>query len=193
MRRQSIFLDVDTGVDDALAQLGAPDAARAFARVAKSRPDIILHCIGNGNYAQQVRDILEKENVMKQCVFHGYLSYDAYLSILGKTDIVLAPSVTGADGDTEGGAPVVVTEAQAAGIPVAGSTHCDFPDIVVHNKTGLLCEEHDWEALAANLASLVDDGVLRKNMGDAARARAAELFSIQKQVSSLNTLYRSLL
>jgi len=172
---------------------GAPDAARAFARVAKNHPNIILHCIGSGDYTQQVRDILEKENVMKQCIFHGYLSYDAYLSILGKTDIVLAPSVIGIDGDTEGGAPVVVTEAQAAGIPVAGSTHCDIPEIVVHNTTGLLCEEHNWETLATNLACLVDDGVLRKNMGNAARTRAAELFSIQKQVSSLNTLYRSLL
>jgi colanic acid/amylovoran biosynthesis glycosyltransferase len=172
---------------------GSLDAAQAFAHVAKSHPNIILHCIGNGPYLQQVHTILEQSNVLTQCIFHGYLSYDAYLSVLGISDIVLAPSVTGADGDTEGGAPVVVTEAQVAGIPVVGTVHCDIPDIVVHGKTGLLCEEHDWKTLAANLAQLVDDPVQRTAMGKAARLRAPELFSIQEQVRKLNTLYHSLL
>jgi colanic acid/amylovoran biosynthesis glycosyltransferase len=108
-------------------------------------------------------------------------------------DIVIAPSITGRDGDTEGGAPVVVIEAQAAGIPVVGTMHCDIPNIVVDEETGLLCEERDVETLADNLDRLISNKALREKMGKAAHIRASLHFSIQRQVDDLNKLYRSLL
>jgi colanic acid/amylovoran biosynthesis glycosyltransferase len=107
-------------------------------------------------------------------------------------DIVMAPSVTTENGDTEGGAPVVVIEAQAAGLPVVGTTHCDIPSIVVHNKTGLLCAERDIDALTNNLALLVSDPERMEKFGNAARIHARENFSIQRQVKDINEIYRSL-
>jgi colanic acid/amylovoran biosynthesis glycosyltransferase len=171
---------------------GALYAAGAFARVASKNTGLELHVLGNGPYARPVKELLSRAGVIDRCVFHGYIPYTDYLALLGTMDVVLTPSVTAKNGDTEGGAPVVAIEAQAAGLPVVGTTHCDIPDIVLHNETGLLCAERDVEALAANLHLLVTDCALRKKLGDAARIRARNNFSIHRQISDLNSLYRSL-
>jgi colanic acid/amylovoran biosynthesis glycosyltransferase len=70
--------------------------------------------------------------------------FDAFLSGF---DVLIQPSVFAADGDCEGGAPVVLLDAQLAGLPVIASTHCDIPDLVEQSKTGLLCPERDVDAL----------------------------------------------
>jgi Glycosyltransferase len=167
-------------------------AAAAFARVARKHKNLELHAIGDGPYRPPVKKLLAGSGVLDKCIFHGYVSFESYCALLGQMDIVLAPSVTAQNGDTEGGAPVVVIEAQAAGIPVVGTNHCDIPNIVVHNETGLLCAERDINALAENLELLVSDQGLREKFGTAARLRAREHFSIQRQVKDLNDIYRSL-
>jgi len=83
----------------------------------------------------------------------------------------------------------VVIEAQAAGLPVVGTTHCDIPSIVVHNKTGLLCAERDIDALAENLELLFRTRNVLEKFGNAARIRAREHFSIQRQVKDINEIY----
>ena len=171
---------------------GAPYAAAAFASIAREFPHCELHLLGNGPYAAVVKKLLSAAGVLHQCKFHGYIPFESYCRLLGQTDILIAPSVHAKNGDTEGGSPVVVTEAQAAGIPVVATRHCDIPNIVVDQKTGLLCEEGDTESLARNLARLIEDPEMRKAMGSAARARAAEHFSIQRQVRELNLLYQSM-
>ncbi|MGB7566875.1 MAG: glycosyltransferase [Chitinivibrionales bacterium] len=167
-------------------------AAKAYAFVAQKYKNIELHIVGNGPFSAPVRKLLAHSEVLDQCIFHGYVSFDEYCALLGRMDVVLAPSVTAPNGDTEGGAPVVVIEAQAAGTPVVATNHCDIPNVVVHNKTGLLCGERDVDALARNLELLVLDRGLREKFGSAARVHAREHFSIQRQVKDLNDIYRSL-
>jgi colanic acid/amylovoran biosynthesis glycosyltransferase len=170
---------------------GSLYAAQAYARVAQNYKKLELHVIGSGKYSAHVKKLLSGAGVLDRCVFHGYVPFETYCTLLGQMDIVLAPSVTAENGDTEGGAPVVVTEAQAAGIPVVGTFHCDIPNIVIHEKTGLLCAERDVDALAKNLGRLVSDRGLMEKLGDAARVNAREHFSIQRQVNDLNDIYRS--
>jgi colanic acid/amylovoran biosynthesis glycosyltransferase len=171
---------------------GAPYAAAAFARASAKNPNCELHVVGNGPYAPVMKKILSAAGVIDKCVFHGYIPFETYCRLLGRIDILMAPSVLAKNGDTEGGSPVVVTEAQAAGIPVVATRHCDIPNIVVDRQTGLLCEERDIESLAANLTKLIEDSELRNRMGGAAKAFAAEHFSIQRQVCELTRIYQSM-
>ena len=167
-------------------------AASAFSRIARDNPLCTLHVVGNGKFALPVKNVLRTAGVIGQCRFYGYLPYEAYCGLLGRMDILMAPSVTAEDGDTEGGAPVAVIEAHAAGIPVVATRHCDIPNIVVDGKTGLLCAERDVDGLTDNLNKLISDAALRKTMGEAARRHAAEHFSIERQVERLCSIYRSL-
>jgi colanic acid/amylovoran biosynthesis glycosyltransferase len=171
---------------------GSLYAADAFARVVQEHKNLEFHVVGGGPYEALVKKLLAGAGVLDRCVFHGYIPFESYCTLLGCMDIVLAPSMTVENGDTEGGAPVVVIEAQAAGIPVVGTTHCDIPNIIIHNETGLLCAERDIDALVKNLGLMVSMRELRENFGNAARVRAREHFSIQRQVKDLNEIYRSL-
>ncbi|MBN1130153.1 MAG: glycosyltransferase [Chitinispirillaceae bacterium] len=168
---------------------GALDAAAAFAAVAKNRPNVFFDLIGDGRYRRPARRVLKKAGILDRCVFHGSVPVARYLELLGAADIVLSPSVTASDGDTEGGAPVTAIEAQVAGVPVVGTLHGDIPMVVKNGETGFLCPEHDHATLAANLERLVADPGLRMRMGKAAALRGAQRHDIRKQVEKITKVY----
>jgi colanic acid/amylovoran biosynthesis glycosyltransferase len=168
---------------------GARYAADAFIAVAAKHPEVRFDLVGEGSYCAPVRALLMKAGIIDKCVFHGLVPVVRYRELLAGAAVVLAPSVTAASGDTEGGAPVAVIEAQAAGIPVAGTFHCDIPMVVGNGETGLLCAERDTAALSANLERLVSDSDLRKRMGAAAAERAAQRHDIRKQVEMIRGVY----
>ena len=48
----------------------------------------------------------------------------------------LSRTATRASGDTEGGAPMSIFEAQASGMPVVSTLHADIPEVVLHDRNG---------------------------------------------------------
>lgn len=171
---------------------GALDMAQTFIMLAGKYPEIKLHLVGEGKYKSKVKELLQNNGFGNRAVFHGYVSVDKYLELLAESDIVMVPSCTARDGDTEGGAPVVCIEAQVAGKPVVGTYHCDIPEIVLHGKTGLLAPEHDINGLKTNLESLIKNKKLRQQMGENARMHGCRNHDIRNQVKLLNEIYDSL-
>jgi colanic acid/amylovoran biosynthesis glycosyltransferase len=173
---------------------GAIYAAEAFGAVAAKCPvSVELHLIGDGTFREPVERLLKRAGVIDKCTFYGIVPVARYLELLARSDIVLAPSVTAANGDDEGGAPVTAIEAQTAGRPVVGTLHCDIPMVVKNGETGLLCPERDSAALSANLEKLVLDKELRRRMGAAAAVHAALQHDIRKQVEKISAVYRKCL
>jgi len=70
----------------------------------------------------------------------------------------------------------VVIEAGALGVPTVGTRINGLRDAVVDGVTGLLVPPKDAVALARALAGLLKDEPKRKQMGNAARERARNLF-----------------
>lgn len=71
---------------------------------------------------------------------------------------------------------LVALEAMACGLPVIVSSIGGIPDIVVEGETGYLVNPDDLPTLSARLDTLVEDFVLRREMGEAARIRAVTRF-----------------
>jgi glycosyltransferase involved in cell wall biosynthesis len=86
-----------------------------------------------------------------------------------------------------------VVEAMAAGKPVIATRGGAFPELLVHEQTGLLVERGDPVALADAIARLLRDQELRRVMGQAARRRAVELFSWDCIAGQLFRHYQRLL
>ena len=61
-------------------------------------------------------------------------------------DVLVAASVTAADGDEEG-IPNVLKEAMASGMPVVGTRHAGIPELVEDGVSGCLVPERDEAAL----------------------------------------------
>jgi glycosyltransferase involved in cell wall biosynthesis len=91
------------------------------------------------------------------------------------------------------GLPMAILEAMAAGLPVVATAVGGIPELVADGETGLLVPPGDPDALAAALRRLVADPELRRRLGEAARARVEERFSLAATRSAHLALYERLL
>ena len=84
----------------------------------------------------------------------------------------------------------VLLEASAIGIPIAAMDTGGSRDIVVDQKTGLLCQTSD--GLAQAVADLYKDERLRQVLAGAAKRRMAAKFSTVNVISQMEALYGQL-
>ncbi|MCW8305516.1 glycosyltransferase family 4 protein [Acidiphilium sp. PA] len=75
------------------------------------------------------------------------------------------------------GLPKFLLEAMACGLPCVATDVTGCRDAVAADRTGLLVPPRDAPALAAALARLIADPSLRATLGQAGRARAAQLYA----------------
>lgn len=75
---------------------------------------------------------------------------------------------------------IAAVEASASGLPVIATRVGGLMDIVVDGETGFLISLNNLEELVSRLKTLIDNVGLRRQMGQAARARAVMHFNAQK-------------
>ena len=91
------------------------------------------------------------------------------------------------------GTPVSLIEAMAAGLPVVSTNVGGVPDVVQAQKTGYLVSPDDARGLAQAIGSLDGNPDRRRALGEAGRKRALELFTRERLLSRIASLYESLL
>jgi len=91
------------------------------------------------------------------------------------------------------GTPNVVLEAMAYGLPVVATRVGGVPEVVEHERTGILVERDDEAGLASALQRLIEDPQARAQMGAAGRARVEALYSTEALPGHLARLYGSVL
>jgi colanic acid/amylovoran biosynthesis glycosyltransferase len=131
---------------------GVDLSIRAFAA---ARPDLgpsELWLVGDGPLRPQVDALISELGVLGSVRLPGLVSHAEYRDLIRRAHICIQPSRTASDGDTEGGAPTVLLEMQAAGIPVVSTRHADIPQVVAVPEE--LVEEEDVEGLARALVRL---------------------------------------
>ena len=87
------------------------------------------------------------------------------------------------------GMPVALMEAAACGVPVVATAVGGVAELVENGRTGLVVPEGDADALAEALERLLRKPDTAREMGRAARRRAEELFSVQREVDALLALW----
>jgi 2-deoxystreptamine N-acetyl-D-glucosaminyltransferase/2-deoxystreptamine glucosyltransferase len=100
----------------------------------------------------------------------GFVRHHELAPLYERAAVVAVPS-------RREGFGVVALEAMASGRPVVASAVGGLLDIVVDGATGLLVPPGDVPALRAALERLLEDGELRRRLGEAGRERAREHFS----------------
>lgn len=156
-------------------------ALRAFAQVARTGAPVRLVFLGDGGREASIRALAAELGVADRVEFAGSVPHREVARRLAQTDIVIAPSVTAANGDRESGI-LVLKEAGASSLPVIGTYHGGLPEIIDDAETGFLVPERDVEALADRLARLVADPALRTRMGQAGRRKMEVEYDLHTQV-----------
>ena len=156
--------------EPALAEIGAQGVIAGDAYPGEPAPDI--------------RALAKQLRVEDRIEFAGFVPNPE--QILASVDAVAVPSTR------PDPLPNSAIEALAAGIPVVAADHGGLPEIVNHERTGLLVPPADHKALAQALRRLADNPDERTRMGQAAAADAQERFGLERMLDEIEAVYASL-
>jgi colanic acid/amylovoran biosynthesis glycosyltransferase len=125
---------------------------RAFAAARREFGESELWLVGDGPERARLETLVSSLGLTGAVRFLGMVSHARWREVMRKAHIGIQPSRTAQDGDTEGGAPTVLLEMQAAGMPVVATRHADIPWVVPEPER--LAPEEDVDALARELVEL---------------------------------------
>jgi glycosyltransferase involved in cell wall biosynthesis len=137
--------------------------------VERGKKDLVLLVGGSGPEEQRLRRLVESLRLQGHVCFLGFLLEPELPRYFGLADLFCFPSVF----ETFG---IVLAQAIAAGLPVVAADSSAVPQVVQHGITGLSSPPLDVGAMAANIATLLEDRALRLQMGQAARRRAVQFY-----------------
>jgi glycosyltransferase involved in cell wall biosynthesis len=154
---------------------GVKDPHKVIA-IAQSLPEIDFYMAGGGDLLQEI-----KANAPKNLKVLGWQDAKNVLPI---ADIFLSTS------ENEG-MPIALIEAQLAAVPGVATNVGSVPEVILHNKSGLICSKSDDELIAA-IKKLAQSRVLRSKFGKAGRVYALKSFSEKNLISTHKKLYLKL-
>ena len=149
--------------------------------------DVKLTIVGNNHPdCEQVR--LVKENGLEDIVtFTGGIEREELARRYARAEIAVAPSLYEGFG-------LPTAEAMACQLPVVAARAGALPEIMGNDgETGILVPPADSDTLATAIKRLLDDGALRRRMGEAGRKRVQENFNWEQAAKKAVQVYEELL
>jgi glycosyltransferase involved in cell wall biosynthesis len=169
---------------------GCTHLIRAMAIVQERHPEAELVIVGEGPLREQLQT--QADASLRHCTFTGSLPSSAVRSLMRRASVLAAPSIIAASGDTEG-LPIVLCEAQATSLAIAGFRGPGTSEAVIEDETARLVESGDHRALAESISVLLADPVLASRLGAAGRRRVERFFSLATQTALLEKTYLEVL
>ncbi len=125
---------------------------KAFQKALAQCPNMHLTLVGgDSGTKQEIKNFILTHQLDKKITLLNAIDYAQLYSFLADYQVFIQPSCYSGDRDCEGGAPIALLDAQATGMPIIATTHCDIPMEVIDKKTGLLAAEKDIDALSENI------------------------------------------
>lgn len=169
----------------AVGRLGRYKGFDVLIRALATTADARLLLVGDGECAQELRDLARRCGVEARVAFAGDVDDATLEGAYAAADAFVLPSLD--RGEAFG---LVLLEAMRAGLPVVASAIAGsgVGFVVVDGESGLLVQPGDADALAAALARLQDPS-LRARLGNSGRVRWSERFTLERCVRSMRALY----
>jgi glycosyltransferase involved in cell wall biosynthesis len=178
------------------AMKGIEDAIDAAAILSKRWPDLRLLIVGEATVMRDGRPVEDREyldalatrahavGLGDRVIFTGYRPDVA--EILPQLTISLQPSLNE-------GLSNVLLESMASGVPTVATRVGGTPEALVSGTMGLLVPPATPDALAAAVEQLMLDPERARALGENARRRIADQFSLARMHEETEQLYRALL
>jgi colanic acid/amylovoran biosynthesis glycosyltransferase len=149
----------------------------ALGRVKHELPDFQVIMIGSGPMQADYQSIITRYDITNRVSFEGFRKLSECMDYMLDADVLVQPSVTAANGDSEGGAPTILIEAQIIGIPIIASTHADIPFVMGYDD--FLAKEGDVADLSRVIRLFVDSNAIADKI-TAGKAKAAGQHDMNK-------------
>lgn len=160
---------------------------KAIPHIIKKIKNIRVIIVGPDFGKKQELERLSKELHVEQYVlFTGRLSREDLLSAYKNADVFCLPSRYELFG-------IVLIEAMAAQIPIVAAHTTAIPDVVTHQKTGLLFPVNNAKKCADYIIQLVTDKHLKETLVKNAYRKIQEKYTLKKTVDMLEEVYREVI
>ncbi len=164
---------------------------RAASQVAATDKNVRFLIVGDYSGAEPLREHYEKvklmlaeSNVAQYFIFTDFQS-DVVRFFDAMDIFVLSTHFEGL--------PLVILEAMAQGKPVIATAIDGIPEIVKHEKTGLLYQHEDAAQLTEQILALLQNEQLAKRLGEAGRQAVKKDWSRERFGRDIKNLYRQML
>lgn len=149
-----------------------------------NQKDIFLYVAGDGAKRQSLEKNIDKLNLNKNVFLLGYQKNIGEL--LKTCDIFVHPCYAEGFG-------IAVAEAMLEGKPIVVSNAGALPELIENRKSGLVVAPFDAAAWAEAINELVTNTSFASEIGENARVKAEEKYSVDVFVENYEHLYRALL
>jgi glycosyltransferase involved in cell wall biosynthesis len=154
--------------------------ARAAVEAARSGLSLVLLVVGEGRLRRQVADVARESNGVVRLLGHR----DDVPRVLAAADAFALSS-------RHEGLPYAVLDAMAAGLPTIVTDYPGADDAVA--DAGLVVRRGDVPGLAHALRQLAADSAERARLGERARTRAREVYSLDAMIRRTRRIYEQIL
>jgi colanic acid/amylovoran biosynthesis glycosyltransferase len=145
---------------------------------------------GSGPLESQLRDRVRQTGLEGVVTLTGKaLQQERIPEFMSSGDVYCLPCVWASDGDVDG-LPQMLMEAMACGLPAVSTELVGIPDLIEHERSGLLAKPNDVLGLADCLERLIADRGLARKLGAAGRERVLETFDLARALDPLVNEFR---
>jgi phosphatidylinositol alpha-1,6-mannosyltransferase len=178
--RERLGLPVDgeliVGISRLVPRKGFDTAIRAVARLAPTRPDLVLAIAGSGRDRDRLESLATELSAPVR--FLGRVPHDDLPDLYACADVFTMLCRNRWGGLEQEGFGIVFAEAAAAGVPQVAGDSGGAAEAVADGETGIVVRRpDDVSEVVAAFATLLDDPDRRREMGTASRQRAVTHFS----------------
>lgn len=163
------------------AEKGLHLTLQALARLQRS--DVHLLIVGRGKDEARLRRLAQRYGLAGQVHFTGFVPHEELPAYLNAADLFVMPTLCAE------ALPMAILEAMACGLPIIATDIGGIPSAIDHGRNGLLFPPGDVDRLTGHIRWLLDEPSLAQAMGETARAKAIEQFSLERMVRETEAVF----
>lgn len=184
VRRSDMSDRVVLFIGSVVREKGIEELLEAFTKVNNGK----LKIIGNGgkSYIEYLRKKAGALGIADRVEWRGHRSPVEIATEFERAGVLVLPSYM----ETS---PNTVSEAMCAGVPVIATKVGGIPDMVSHEKTGLLVDSRNVDQLAFAIDHILDNREMASRLAQAARQEAIIRFSARKSAEKTIAAYKEIL
>jgi glycosyltransferase involved in cell wall biosynthesis len=142
-----------------------------------------LRVVGDGPDRASLEEMVNRNGLRDRVIFEGAVNQDRIRNMYMQADAFVLVSFAE-------GIPVVLMEAMAMEIPCVTTFITGIPELIRDGIDGLLVPPSDVEAVADAIGELMDDMVLRRELGQQGRARVMDKYDLQRNCALLAGIFQ---
>lgn len=157
---------------------------RAGREVLRDVPNARLLVVGDGPMQRELEALASDLGIRARVTFAGMRTDVA--EVLSVTEVIVLSSYTVEC------CPFALLEAMAAGVPAVCTAIGGLPEMIEHGETGYLVSPRDPRGLADGILRVIGTPARSREMGDAARRRLLDHFTLRRSVEEFEHVLTSI-